>query len=90
MAGPVQAFRAQNAANGRTVFIHRVSTTEAPEEQAALLKLLTTALVKSADAKRMVLDFGEESGFWYVVTENEPQCALLREWLQLELTRPLA
>ena len=85
MSGPVQAFRAQNAASGRTVFIHRVSTTESPEEQAALLKLLTTALVKSADAKRLVLDFGEESGYWYVVTESDPQCALLREWLQLEI-----
>jgi hypothetical protein len=85
MSGPVQAFKAQNAANGRTVFIHRVSTKEAPEEQAGLLKLLTTALVKSADAKRMVLDFGEERGYWYVVTESEPQCALLREWLQLEV-----
>ena len=85
MTGPVQAFRAQNAATGRTVFIHRVSPTESPEEQAGLLKLLTTALVKSADAKRLVLDFGEESGYWYVVTESDPQCALLREWLQLEI-----
>ena len=85
MSGPVQAFRAQNAASGRTVFIHRVSTTEAPDEQAGLLKLLTSALVKSADTKRLVLDFGEERGFWYVVTESEPQCALLREWLQLEI-----
>lgn len=85
MSGPVQAFRAQNAANGRTVFIHRVSTTEAPQEQAVLLKLMMTALVKSADVKRMVLDFGEEQGYWYVVTESEPQCALLREWLQLEI-----
>jgi hypothetical protein len=89
MSGPVQAFKAQNAANGRTVFIHRVSTKEAPEEQAGLLKLLTTALVKSADAKRMVLDFGEERGYWYVVTESEPQCALLREWLQLEIDAAL-
>jgi hypothetical protein len=90
MSGPVQAFKAQNAANGRTVFIHRVSTTEAPAEQAALLKLLTTALVKSSEAKRLVLDFGEESGYWYVVTESEPQCALLREWLQLEIDSALA
>jgi len=90
MSGPVQAFKAQNAANGRTVFIHRVSTTEAPAEQAALLKLLTTALVKSAEAKRLVLDFGEESGYWYVVTESEPQCALLREWLQLEIDAAFA
>jgi hypothetical protein len=96
MSGPVQAFRAQNASTGRVVFIHRVSTTEAPAEQAALLKLLTTALVKSAEAKRLVLDFGDESGYWYVVTESEPQCALLREWLQLEIesasanSRPMA
>ena len=85
MSGAVQAFRAQNAATGQTVFIHRVSTTEAPEEQASLLKLLTTALVKSSEAKQMVLDFGEELGYWYVVTKDEPQCALLREWLQLEI-----
>lgn len=83
--GATQAFRAQNAATGRSVFIHRVSTTEAPAEQATLLKLLTTALVKSSDAKRLVLDFGEDSGFWYVVTESEPQCALLRDWLQLQV-----
>jgi hypothetical protein len=90
MSGPVQAFRAQNAANGRNVFIHRVSTTEAPAEQAGLLKLLTTALVKSSEAKRLVMDFGEERGYWYVVTESEPQCALLREWLQLEIDAALA
>jgi len=90
MSGPVQAFKAQNAANGRSVFIHRVSTTEAAGEQAALLKLLTTALVKSGEAKRLVLDFGEESGYWYVVTESEPQCALLREWLQLEIDAAFA
>jgi hypothetical protein len=85
MSGPVQAFKAQNAVTGNPVFIHRVSTTEAPLEQAAILKLLTTALVKSSDAKRLVLDFGEEYGYWYVVTESEPQCAALRAWLQLQV-----
>ncbi len=85
MTGPVQAFRAQNAATGRYVFIHRISTTEAAAEQSELLKLLTTALVKSSEVKRMVLDFGEEGSYWYVVTESEPQCALLREWLHLEI-----
>jgi hypothetical protein len=85
MSGPMQSFRAQSAATGRTVFIHRVSTTEAPEEQAALLKLLSSALVKSAEVKRLVLDFGEDRGHWYVVTDSDPQCALLRDWLQAEI-----
>ncbi len=83
--GPTQAFRAQDSATGRSVFIHRVSTADAPAEQASLLKLLTTALVKSAEAKRLVLDFGEDRGYWYVVTESEPQCALLRDWLQRQV-----
>lgn len=88
--GTTQAFRAQDRATGRSVFIHRVSTTEAPEEQAALLKMLTTVLMKSSEAKRLVLDSGEDSGYWYVVTESEPQCALLRDWLQVQVDSVVA
>jgi hypothetical protein len=83
--GPVETLRAQNAATWRMVFIHRISTTQEAAEQANLLKLLTTALVRSSEAKRLVLDFGEEQGFWNVVTENEPQCESLRDWLQAEV-----
>jgi hypothetical protein len=83
--GPVETLRAQNAATWRVVFIHRVSTARESGEQADLLKLLTTALVRSSEAKRLVLDFGEEQGFWNVVTESEPQCESLRDWLQAEV-----
>jgi hypothetical protein len=85
VAGTVQVFRARHAASGQDVLVHRVSTTEAPEEQASLMKLLTTVLIKSSEAKKRVLDIGEEHGYWYVVTENEARCGLLREWLQLEI-----
>jgi hypothetical protein len=84
--GPVQTFRAQNATTGRPVYIHRVSTGEEQQtQQAALLRLLMTALFRSPSAHRLVLDFGDEKGYWYVVTECEPQCLLLREWLQFEI-----
>jgi hypothetical protein len=84
--GPVQTFRAHNAATGRPVYIHRVSMGEEQQtQQAALLRLLMTALFRSPSAHRLVLDFGEEQGYWYVVTECEPQCLLLREWLQFEI-----
>lgn len=83
--GPVQSFRAQNAATGRPVYIHRVSTTEEQAQQSALLLLLASAMTRSAAVKRLVLDVGEEKGFWYVVTEFEQQCLALREWLQFEI-----
>ena len=83
--GPVQSFRAQNAATGRLVYIHRVSTTEEQAQQSALLLLLASAMTRSAAVKRLILDVGEEKGFWYVVTELEQQCLALREWLQFEI-----
>lgn len=85
--GPVQTFRAREAATGRDVFVHRVSTTEEQAEQMALLRMLTTVLLRSTEARRLVLDFGDDQGFWYVVTESEPRCLILREWLQFELNR---
>lgn len=83
--GPVQTFRARESATGREVFVHRVSTTEEPAEQVALLRMLTAVLLRSTEARRLVLDFGDEQGFWYVVTQSEPRCLILREWLQFEL-----
>ena len=85
--GPVQTFRAREAASGREVFVHRVSSTEEQAEQTALLRMLTTVLLRSAEARKLVLDFGDDQGFWYVVTESEPRCLILREWLQFELHR---
>lgn len=85
--GPVQTFRAREAASGRDVFVHRVSTTEEAAEQMALLRMLTTVLLRSPEARRLVLDFGDDQGFWYVVTQSEPRCLILREWLQFELNR---
>jgi hypothetical protein len=85
--GPVQTFRARETATGREVFVHRVSTTDEQAEQMAMLRMLTTVLLRSPEARRRVLDFGEEQGFWYVVTESEPRCLVLREWLQFELSR---
>ncbi len=85
--GPVQTFRAREAATGREVFVHRVSSTEEQAEQTALLRMLTTVLLRSAEARKLVLDFGDDQGFWYVVTDSEPRCLILREWLQFELNR---
>lgn len=85
--GPVQTFRAREAGTSRDVFVHRVSTTDEQAEQMALLRMLTTVLLRSNEARKLVLDFGEEQGFWYVVTESEPRCLILREWLQFELNR---
>lgn len=85
--GPVQTFRARESSTGRDVFVHRVSTSEEPAEQVALLRMLTTVLLRSPEARRLVLDFGDEQGFWYVVTASEPRCLVLREWLQFELNR---
>jgi hypothetical protein len=83
--GPVQTFRAREAASGREVFVHRVSSAEEQAEQTALLRMLTTVLLRSSEARKLVLDFGDDQGFWYVVTASEPRCLVLREWLQREL-----
>jgi hypothetical protein len=84
-SGRVETFRALSIATGRHVFIHRVATAAEPAEQAELLKLMTTALVRSPDVKNLILDFGEEQGYWHVVTEGEPQCISLRDWLTSEI-----
>lgn len=83
--GEVQTFRARESATGRVVFVHRVSAGSADQRQAALLRLLLTGLFRSSSARSQILDFGEEPGFWYVVTESTEKCLLLREWLQLEI-----
>jgi hypothetical protein len=85
VSGAVQTFRARDSVTNRFVFAHRVSMAEEPTEQAALLRLLTTGMIRSAEIRKLVLDFGEEGGFWYVVTQPEPECILLRPWLQSEL-----
>ena len=82
---PVHTFRTKEVSTGRTVFVHRVSTTEAPAEQATLLRLLMSALFRSPSARNLIVDYGEEQGFWYVITKGEPQCLQLREWLQFEI-----
>ena len=83
--GEVQTFRAREASTGQTVFVHRVSTAMGDAQQAALLRLVLQGLFRSPSARSHVLDFGEEPGYCYVVTESSPQCLLLREWLQFEL-----
>src|SRR5579884_4310797 len=82
---PVHTFKTKEVSTGRTVFVHRVSTTEAPAEQASLLRLLMSAVFRSPSARNLILDYGEEQGFWYVITQGEPQCLQLREWLQFEI-----
>src|SRR5579884_967989 len=84
---PVHTFKTKEVSTGRTVFVHRVSTTEAPAEQASLLRLLMSAVFRSPSARNLILDYGEEQGFWYVITQGEPQCLQLREWLQFEIDR---
>ena len=85
LSGPLQAFRAVDAATGRDVFVHRVAASDPVAHQVALL--LSSALLRSAKARRLVLDVVEEDGFAYVVTDTEHQCLLLREWLQLEINQ---
>ncbi|HEX4809370.1 MAG TPA: hypothetical protein VH325_10590, partial [Bryobacteraceae bacterium] len=87
VSGEVQTFRARESATGRVVFVHRVAA-DADPKQAALLRLLLTGLFRSSSARNQILDFAEEPGFWYVVTESTEKCLLLREWLQLEIGSP--
>jgi len=85
LPGPVQTFRANESSTGRSVFVHRVSTSGDTAQQISLLRLLSLALLRSTTTRNLVLDITEEGGFWYVVTQSEPQCLLLREWLQFEI-----
>ncbi len=85
LPGPLQTFRAHESSTGRPVFVHRMSTTEDPAQQILLLRLLSLALMRSASARSLILDLSDEAGFWYVVTQSEPQCLALREWLQFEI-----
>ena len=84
---PIEGFRAREAKTGRYVFVHRVSLSERPEEQARLLRLLLTATFRSVSVRKMILDFGEDEGSWYVVTEGEPECLLLKNWLESEINK---
>ncbi|MBV9294538.1 MAG: hypothetical protein JO145_03120 [Acidobacteriaceae bacterium] len=85
LPGPLQTFRAQEATTGRNVFVHRMSTAEDSAQQILLLRLLSLALLRSPIARSLILDISDEGGFWHVVTETEPQCLSLREWLQFEM-----
>lgn len=85
LPGTLQTFRAVDTTTGRDVFVHRAPSNDPAAHQLALL--LSSALVRSAKARRMVLDVIEEGGFAYVVTETEHQCLLLREWLQFEINQ---
>ena len=87
LPGPIQTFRAQDAA-GRPVFVHRISLTDDPQRQSSLLGLLSAALLRSPKARKMVVDVTDADGFYYVVTQTAPQCLLLREWLQCEADDP--
>jgi hypothetical protein len=85
LPGVIQTYRATEAATGRSVFVHRVSSTDDAGQQLALYRLLAAALVRSPSVRSMVLDMRDENNDWFVVTDTAPQCLLLREWLQFEL-----
>ncbi len=85
LSGTIQTFRASDPANGRDVFVHRVASNDPAAQQLALL--LSSALIRSGKARRLVLDVVEEDGFAHVVTDTEHQCLLLREWLQFEINQ---
>ncbi|MGC2658805.1 MAG: hypothetical protein WA324_12675 [Bryobacteraceae bacterium] len=87
--GEISTFRAREASSQRSVFVHRIATSGGEAQQAALLRLLMQGIFRSPSARNQVLDFGEEPGFCYVVTDSSPQCLLLREWLQCELDSTL-
>lgn len=84
--GAVQTFQATEASAGRPVFVHRVPTT-GPDAQNGLVRLLSSALLRSDDVRKLVIEVADENGFCYVVTQNAEQCLLLREWLQFEVER---
>lgn len=84
--GAVQTFRGKQLATGKPVFLHRIPP-GSPQEQEPLFKLLLVFLYSSSPAKDQIIDFGREGEICYVVTQNLPQCLLLREWLQFELER---
>jgi hypothetical protein len=84
--GAIQTFRGRQLGTGRAVFLHRIPNPTS-QAQASLLKLLLSSLYSSSVVKENVLDFGEEGDICYVVTQNLPQCLLLREWLQFEMDR---
>lgn len=85
LPGVIQTYRAQEASTGRSVFVHRIASSDDPGDQLVLYRLLSAALVRSAGVRKMVLDVRDEGADWFVVTETAPQCLLLREWLQFEL-----
>src|SRR5690348_6975294 len=82
--GAVQTFQAAAADGGRPVFVHRIPTA-GPEAQNGIVRLLSTALLRSEGVRKLVVEVADEDGFCYVVTQNAEQCLLLREWLQLEI-----
>ena len=85
LPGTLQTFRAVDPSAGRDVFVHRVPANDPAAHQLALL--LSSALIRSAKARNLVLDVVEADGFAYVVTDTEHQCLLLREWLQFEINQ---
>ena len=88
LPGVIQTYRATETATGRSVFVHRVSSTDDIGQQLVLYRLLAAALVRSPAVRSMVLDVRDEASDWYVITDTAPQCLLLREWLQFELGHP--
>jgi hypothetical protein len=87
--GAVQTFQATEATTGRAVFVHRVPASGA-EGQNPVIRLLRTALLRSAEVRKRVVEVTDEDEFCYVVTDNAEQCLLLREWLQFELDQTSA
>lgn len=85
--GLIQTFRARDLATGRPVLVHRISDLDYGEQN-SLLKLLLSSLYRSPDVRKSVIDITEEGNDCYVMTEDIPQCFLLREWLQFENERP--
>lgn len=85
LSGTITTFRAFDPSTGREVFVHRVPASDPAAQQLALL--LSSALIRSAKARRLILDVVEEDGYANIVTDTEHQCLLLREWLQFEINQ---
>jgi hypothetical protein len=84
--GSVQTFRGKQVGTNQPVFLHRI-VDPLSQENASLFRLLLIFLYSSSPAKEQILDFGQEGDICYAVTQNLPQCLLLREWLLFELDR---
>jgi len=84
--GDIHTYRARQVPSGRTVLLHKLVYTSEAQQHAELLRLalryLFCASVKNAGR---LLDFDEEQGVCYLVTQDVPECLSPGDWLRSEV-----